>query len=678
MTDKAALARFTGQTWRDLDSFYNFWIERWRQVLDFLRSQHWNTLQLTMPDSIPKWEEWPVVNFTGSMYADYLRQFLQAKVRFTAMPDSPDPREIASAELADHVLAYLWDKLVNPIRADLASWLIATGNAPVRVFWNANTGNLIPLAIPGKDAQGQPTLVPVNPATLQPDPTMKSPIMVDAGDIGIESLSPQLVRWPFAKAHGAMIGYLLSYDDAEDRYGKEQAEKLHYEASRGGMVADLMTINVPGAVPSQMERALVIEHYLPKSYRNPKGLWWTVSGTDVITDPIELPSNEPPVVNIRWVPMPGHHTLGMSPLFDVRNANKVFEKSLKRTLEWQKKVVPKTLLTAGGGVKKGDITDEPAQELLVNQGAAPTYTTVPQPPETFERVRNEILQVIKSVGLYGMERPPQGAPGESLPRLRTPAHTLNENQEVQLAVINSGEAFTKIGYVILDFVGKFYTDEKSIGIVGPDRSYQWISFKGSDLKDMRATLRIDELSLYTWNRQSIRDAVIGVLGTQAGQLLFQDDSGGLDRDRLDAAFEAAGLDQGLRSMDIDVLEARNENNAFRNLQSPDQAPKVSPWQNHATHLTEHYKDMKSVEFQARPPELQQAMLQHTAQHEQAQQELMAQQQKVMLDQEQQLRTIRMQTDSAGNVRSALGDALAKLLAEHLAPPEPGPNPKGRK
>ena len=335
------------------------------------------------------------------------------------------------------------------------------------------------------------------------------------------------------------------------------------------------------------------------------------------------------------------------------------------------------LLQAGGGVKRGDVTEEPGQELTVNAGTVVSYTTVPQPPETFERIRNEMGAVSKSIGLYSFREQKEPPPGTAA-KFRQPQQMVNEGEEVSVAIINAGESWTKLGYLLLAFVAKFYTEPRTIGIVGPDRAFQWRQFLGSDLSDLRATLRIDETSLYTWNRQSIRDTVVALLDTPGGQVLFQKPDGQVDRDLIMAAFDAAGLEKGFQIMDPDVLEARNENNTFRTLQDPQQTPPVQQWQNHPSHLDEHYKDRKGVSFAGWPQVAQQAFDQHIAQHEQAYKQQQDTQQQTMMDQESQLRNIRMTADSATATRSALGEALVQALVGLLSgelPKEPKGPPK---
>ena len=525
---------------------------------------------------------------------------------------------------------------------------------------------MLPLAIPELDQNGQPTgqLLPINPETMQPDPAMGQPIMVDAGEIGVEVVSPQLVRWGQTQAHGAMLGFLLTYDDAIERYGEDLADTLKYSAVSGSLAIDLLAVPTAGISSTRTlphEAALVIEHYLPRSSRFPKGLWWTSSEGRSVIEPNPLPSREIPIVGFRWIPMPGHDHMGLSPLHDLTYLNKNIDEMMAKALEWLNKVVPKMILKSGGGLRVGDMTTEPGQEVVANAGGEPSYTVMPSPPNVFSQLREELMQHALFVGGYRFNKPKELPPGEATQRFRQPPQTINEGQQVALAQINSRASWKKQGYILLDYVARFYGDGRAISLIGPDQTYLWREFKGGDLEDFSATLHVDELPLYPWNRQSQRDTTIAVLNSNAGQILFAGPDGQLDRERIDAALEATGLDVSPGLMDPDVAEARNENNFFSNHQEGQPPLPVEPWQNGATHLYEHKKLLKSMMFRAWPEHRRQALLQHVGEHEKNESEAQQSAQQQMLQQEQALRSIRATIETQQDVRTALGEELVKTL-----------------
>lgn len=662
--DHSGFARYTREQWTELDGFYGFFMNRWKRTTDFLRSIHWKVLETRDPKQIKTWESFPIVNLTLSIYNDYVTQWLQSKVRFSAVPDSGDPGDISAAELADKVLFYLWDVTeLDSKKVDLGSWLFATGNGDIRVFWNKNTGDMVPLAIRGPD--GEP--IPVNPQTMQPDPNMKEPVMVDAGEIGLEIVPPQLCRYPLTMPGSSLIGGLYSYDDIALRYGDQVADKLSYSKAHGGLSAIDISA-VPGLAIRADETALVVEHYLTRSSRYPNGLWWTSSDKMLITPPESLPSRRPPIVHFRWIPMPGHPTMGLTPLYDITFSNKLVDRMLKRTEEWLAKVVPQRYRQSGDGLKYGDLDDqEPFKEIVVNPGLEPKIPAIPSPPPEFADMRREGMEDALTVGGYRLgRRQKELPPGSSTQRVRQPPSTVNEGEVVALAVINSKSAWQQLGYILLDYAQTFYDEPRTISIIGQDRTYQWREFKGADLQNLRAKLRIDELPLYTWNRQALRDTVIGVMASPVANFIFAGPDGQPDRDRINAALEATGIDVSMDTLDPDVLAARNENGEFTNWNGQNELPEMNDWDEHATHIQEHTRQLKGMSFKGWRPDAKQAFLQHISQHEQAVQQAEQDAQEAMLQQEQRMRGIRADAETSQDVRTALGEGLVEVLMKVLS------------
>ena len=664
--DPSQLARFTTEKWGQLEGFYNLWAERWKRVIDYIVSLHWNAPRNLDPAQLPKWMRFPVVNNTLSIYNDYLNQWLQTHVRYSAVPASAESKDIASAELADQLLKYLWDRTdMETKRTDIGAWLLATGNADVRVFYNSDTGNMLPLAVPELDEQGQPTgkLIPINPQTMQADPTMQEPVMVDAGEIDVDVLAPHLTRWPARASEGVLVGWRLGFEDARSRYGKEMAESLSYGRLADGAYVDLLGFGSRGIATYDDETALVIEHYLPRSARYPNGLWWTSSNGHMVVEPADLPSRRVPIVHFRWIPLPGHRTMGVSPMYDITLANKELDRLLGKTLEWSDRMVPVRVRKSGDSLNAGELAT--AEEVVVPAGAEPGWDEAPQPPESLFRLMQDMDEDVMFVAGYRFQRRRDLPPGEALQRARIAGKMLEDGYQTALAVINSKAAWQNLGYVLLDYASKFYTEPRTISTLGPDNTYRWREFMGSDLDNMTATIHVDELPLYPWNRQSMRDNFIALLGTPGGQLLFQDPSGQIDRERVDAAVDALGLDVTRGSLDPDILEARNENYMFQSLRENEEPPQVQPWQDDVTHLEEHKRELKSLAFRGWSQQAQEAMLDHVSQHEQRIAEAQQSQQQAALEQEKQLREIRAQAETTQDVRTELGKQVAAAVVELL-------------
>lgn len=651
LSNPRELAIYTKDSWQGLDGFYKSHFRRWRRVADFIRSIHWLVRDARDPDRdtetiLTAFEgrkrRYPVVNITLAFYREFLTQFLQSRVRFSAVPASPDPEDVAVAELADRVLTALWDITdLESKRVDLAAWLITTGNADLRVYWNEDTGNLVPEVAVGPDGN--------------PVPTGQ---MLDAGEVAVEVVPPTLCRYPLDYPGSVMVGIPYSYDQAVVRFGEEVAERLSY--------SELTTFNTITLEPVSLEKAaMIIEHYLPRSSRFPEGLWWVSSEDMLLEGPSPLPSRFPPVVHFRWIPLPGHPTMGLSPLYEITYTNKLIDRILKRTEEWSQ--ARKTLLvrTVGDGLMKDELLagDEPVKEVAVPANTAPNVIEVGQTPPEFTALRAEALQTSMFLGGFTAPfiKPKEIPAGETLRPLQQP-RLLNEGESIALALLNAKSAWQKLGYILLDFVARFYDDTRAIALVGQDRTYQWLQFRGADLKNANAYIHVDEKPLFTWNRDSRRNAILTLLDSKVASSLFISPDGTPDLDKINAAIEAAGLDFPLDTLDPDVLAARNENNLFPVSQEP--IP-VNPWDDHAKHLVEHKREAKTLRYRSWSEEAKRNHMNHMAAHEEAIAEAAERQRQSLVEQERLLRTIRSETEATRDVRIALGEYLVELLFDAL-------------
>jgi len=492
-------------------------------------------------------------------------------------------------------------------------------------------------------------------------------VLVDKGEIGVEVISPQFVRWAENPTHGVMVGLLLSFEEVEAFYGKDVADQLSYSDSHEGFSASLNRIQQPGIIPTVDERTLVIEHYLPQSAMHPKGLWWTAAqdGSMMIHPPWPLPAGRVPIIGFRWIPMPGEEHIGLSPLYGITFENKIYEEVTAHILEWYNKAKPKRLLKAGGGLTTGDITEEPFQELVVNAGGEPEMMEVQDAPEGLFNLQQMAQRDMAFSAGQSFEE------GDSLPEgisqhIRTP-NELKSSKSIATALTSSKSSWRETGETLMHYVGNFYNENRVVAIQGPDRGFMWREFVGDDLmRDgaLASTLHVDDIPLYPQNRQNLRDTVIALLQTDAGQILFAGPDGQLDMDRIKGALLATGLDVSLDVIDPDVLEARNEQGEYRNFDPNNPIDtEVKPWENSGVHHAEHVKVPKSLRFRAWSEEARGAFLEHIEKTEDALNEAAQSEADAMVEQEKRLREVRETEELRADVQLEWAKSLIGLVVE---------------
>jgi len=668
LTPKATqddITRFTEDAWRSLDPLYNFWSRRWRRTIEFLRDEHWNVLKDINIDEVPKWRRFPVINYTQRIFMDILGKMLQSQVRYSAVPASGDFADISSANMAESLLQHAWEIMeMDEKKFELLAWLISTGNASLRSYWNTDTGIMIPLALPDPQTG---RLLPINPETMQVDLSMPEPIMLDRGELGVDVLNPQLVRYPRNKSNGVLVGMLMTQDEVSQRYGEESVDKLSFSKINQQYLVDLSFASEPGIVigGDEVKRALIIEHYLPRSKWYPKGLWWTLAANSshFLTEPSDLPGGVVPITQFRWVPIPGTR-LGATPLYGITFSNKMYDEVSGKIQEWMIKVVPKVILKEGGGLEMGSFDDEPFQEVVANVGGEPDFAVPPEVPAHLFKMLEKNVSDMRFQGGYELKDQPQQARGQVQGTNRMPVQE-RQRDETTLLEIASKPSWQHFGRVTLAFIKEYYTEGRVISVVGPDKLHQWFYFSQEDLARLPESIHVDEIPLYAHNRQNLRDTVIGMMNSPAAQVIFseitEDGQFVIDKDRIETAMQATGIDVGISDLDPDVAEARNE---LAMLMIGQPSP-VEQYQNHAVHIAEHKRALKSMKVKSAPPELKQTLIQHMGEHEQILADAAQAQEQAVIAREKQMRDIRETAEMQANVKEMIAEAIVEAVGEGM-------------
>jgi hypothetical protein len=302
---------------------------------------------------------------------------------------------------------------------------------------------------------------------------------------------------------------------------------------------------------------------------------------------------------------------------------------------------------------------------MVNQGAEPRDMPAEDAPAGLFQILNLTQNDMAITSGRVFEEQDQLPEGIAQTRIRAPS-AFKASKAITTAHLSSKSSWKELGEILMYYVGNFYNEGRVVAIQGPDRGFLWREFSGMDLMSetgLAASLDVQDIPLLPQSRQNLRDSVIALLQTQAGQILFAGPDGQFDMDRINAAIKAVGIDVDLDVVDPDVLEARNEQVEFRNLQDPEMAPKIQPWQNHTAHYIEHTKIPKSLRFRAWPDAARQALLQHIAETEQMLNEQAQEEAKAMIEQEQQLRRVREQEGLRADVMKEWATQLVKLVVE---------------
>lgn len=655
------------------DHYVGFY-QTWVKAILFLLGRQWlkwmnGSRRFTTDTSVPPWKQQPVTNVTYAVYRALATKLTKQKPALEVVPPSGDSDDRESAALGGSLLEYLWRALKFPakIRRGIG-WFLCTGQVYLRVHWDPEAGELVPLTdlveLPHSDetlrANGETEDVEI-PLDDDGKPIMKDgpngkehdldadPSMVPEGDIALNVVDPLCVRFnPEAEdaddADEMFVGTLWSRQEALDEFELTEQDLVAGGDGDRQMYDDLISsaaagpgwLTNQGLLGSQIgssqdtaigDRVLVIEYYSRRNKRKfPNGRHWISVGMKKVWpkegDP-EFPNGEAPLPNNLWpplipvlsTPIPGQPQ-AMGALPQVVPLNEQYN-------QVDGKIIEHEVTMAMGGKwivhpeDKGlTITSDPAQ-VLASKGYAlgkpPIQAQLAALPAAVYNERTVIMEKVRlvmSLSEAELGKKPEGV---------SAGRAFLVLQEVTDSVIGPDleaweHALEEVGRRCLVLAQRHYREERKIRIRGERGQWEVRSFDGSDLVD-GLDVRVQVGSSFPWSRSAQWDTKLEVLGRFPG--LVQKPDGTVDRE-LFAHFLDTGSTglQGFESdEDPDLVEVEREHAMFEAYdpeKGQQQLPRLAFWQSHAKHLEEHFRFMKRdyARYMRWSPAAKQAFLAH--------------------------------------------------------------------
>lgn len=139
-------ARFTVQGDHHV-GFYQTWVK----TILFLLGRQWlrwmdGKRRYTTDTDVPSWKQQPVTNVVYAVMRTLATKLTKQKPTLEVVPPSGDSNDRESAALGQSLLVHLWRHLKIPAKVRRAmSWFLATGQVWIRVHWDAEAGERVPL-----------------------------------------------------------------------------------------------------------------------------------------------------------------------------------------------------------------------------------------------------------------------------------------------------------------------------------------------------------------------------------------------------------------------------------------------------------------------------------------------------------------------------------------------------
>lgn len=625
----------------------------WTQNLLFLAGQQWWVYDkrsggFRLP-AVPAWKERPVRNLMLPHFRHVLAKMTKNRPTGSAQPASADQQDLDAAELADELLRSKWDAWgMSALQRRWLAWDIATGNGWVMPFWDKSAGQLQPLMAtvyaevhdaemgdemgPMLDEMGMPATEAIScPCGPDGEPLMTpdgsydleaEPAYAYQGDVNDRVLSPYQVfldpaaetedkaRWVIVAEPVPLREIRERYSGAEHLTGEDTSMfDRHIDVFQGAMGGADTHITAAGTSPStQIGKALLIHYFERPCPQYPGGRHWVSANGALLEAPGPLPDGLwPPVVHLGDIPVPGRllhdatmtHLVGLQREYNEVTAQIKEHHNLLLRGKW--------FVPLGSGVRKGQITSEPGEVIQHTPGLAPKAAELPRlPREVYEQLE-KILADIRLVG--GIQQVSTGAapPGITAGRAFL---VLQEADDTDLApMIESFERATaKLSWLHLQLVQKYYDDERVLMIAGENGGFRARAFKGADLAGVTDVLP-QSGSAFPWS-SAARQSFVVELAQQFPQLFSDPETGQFDTDRFRRLLPLGGGAAVSNTADLDLDEARREEEQFQLWDGVSPLPEPLPWQDAMRHLGSHARVLKGAGFQKWEPHRQQAMVMH--------------------------------------------------------------------
>jgi hypothetical protein len=622
------------------------------------RGGSWKQLQLNPKNEyIPQ----PVTNYLFDAYQTLKSYVLKNKPRITVRANTQNHRDKEAAKIAQLCSECNWERLHETYNYEYAaSCLIVYGTVFKKDYWDTSFANSIrvPRMMPREITDpntGMPTgqieevqaqdeqgnllfddipLGDVNTSIVEPYRIAVDPMAINLHEARwIMEYSIRPLNWIVENYDKPEPGFTGKAQEVKEEKALPNSMRRFFQLRTSAGVKGLQGLggagSSPGSTGEMIENAAVVKEYYERpSHKHPKGRLVVVANgvTLYVGDsPYQGPDQGDwhPYSECRWEPVPGRFW-GKSPFDDAteiqKNINSIDTVIIltRKTMAVPQKKVPR-------GTNVSEWTGRPGERVEYTPGPnGESPETIPPMgvdqsvfQEREQRV-SDLKQITGAVDILKGDRPPgvtaasalallyEVGTGKLFPILDRWKTFIETSQKKQLRLIAS-----KYREPRPEFVRRLMAINKDL------TEDQLQNFIGQDLYD---------------NCNAIIEAASSIPKLKAAEhaLLLELANHGVlnlenpaNRQEFLSRFGIEGFDSNYSK---DVQRAQWENDLLDNLPySPDNRPIVLEVDDHQVHKTMHSERMKEPSFMSLPSEVQQAYLQHIAEHDNALAEMQQQQ-----------------------------------------------------
>ena len=418
---------------------------------------------------------------------ELVAQMTKTRPVIRATPDSGGDRDVKAAQMGERLYEYWFDQfdLSAKLKSALVHAQISQGYW--LITWDPLAGKGMKLML--NPNTGQP-IVDSELADVYKDELRKAGVPVEefektiyVGDISVQVLSGEQV-WidptvsNFADAKYVICKYPMDADEVEARWGKKVTPDATVADSRPA----LMYSNRKEQRPKNVRNVFMLYHKPGPTLPKGKYVVWIEDPNQILfQSDWQFPFNELPIVHFPGIERPGS-VMDEPRVTQVRPLQKEFNNTVSK-VAMHKNLTMKPQMMAPIGSLRQRLTDEPGAvfEYAPIQGLAPDWRPIPPMPPYLqwylEFIQGRIDRVFNRIPTERSALPARTDSGNLV-------ELVQEAVADQLSpeILRMEDALARAGDLMIKYAQRFYEEPRLLKIRGAGGSVQVQKFLNSDLE----------------------------------------------------------------------------------------------------------------------------------------------------------------------------------------------------
>ncbi len=568
---------------------------------------------LYTPDA-PYYRSRPVINRIRPVIRTELSKLTSQKPNAFIIPASSEDRDLYAAQAGEQIWesVYRGKKIDNVLRRAVF-WALTCGTGFIKAYW---------------------------------DPVLIDPINQQQGDFCFEPETPWHIYVPNLREEDLeRQPYIIHAMKKSKDFARMYFPGVNYtsaENSDNTVVEDEFLNMMSGASTKDQTDVLILEVWVKPGAvpQFPNGAMFTIVGDTLVqgTDGWPYEHYCYPFAKIDHIPTGKFY--GVSSITDLIPLQREYNRTRGQIIEAKNRMAKPMLMAERGAIDPSQITSEPGQVVLYESGFAPPTALPLQsvPPYVIDEL-NRILQDMADIS--GIHEVSQGQVPPGVTAATAIAYLQEQDEtKLSLTVHNIERGMEKVAQLTLQYAHQFWDAERSLKVIGKDGSFDYLAFKGSDLRG-NTDIEIEGGSALPTSRAAKQAFIMdmmdkGYIPPEEG--LGMMDMGGINRlnerlmiDKKQAQRENLKMSEVTEEM-LNMHLMNEQQKAMQNGMFPDPATglpmdpvtgeitppalaiPVNTWDNHAVHVEEHNNYRKGQAFENLSEESKALFDQHVEQH----------------------------------------------------------------